>query len=208
MTLRRRLVAALAAAGLVLGGALVAVPAAAEIVGPGTPVFEITVDGEVHVQPGDSVFFFPSITRVGELDPDLAPASQIALKVTFPDTLEFVNGSCDAFVDADDIVHFPPYKGAQDPTYTFASGDECVVSGGLGDSVSAGGYIEFLSRAEEFFSAEPPLEELPHPRASCSRSSGPSCRTAIRPSRRKAVWETAAPKRPAQWSSTLPIWPG
>ena len=132
MTLRRRLAAALAAAGLVLGGALVAAPAAAEIVGPGAPVFEITVDGEDHVQPGESLSFFPSI-RGGRVGPRRAPASKIALKVTFPDTLEFLNGSCVAFVDADGLVHFPPYKGDQDPTYTLRVGGRVrPISGELG----------------------------------------------------------------------------
>ena len=63
----------------------------------------------------------------------------------------------------DDILYFPPYKGAQDPTYTFRVGGRVrPLSGGLGAERRAPEATSSSHhRAEEFFSAEPPFEELP-----------------------------------------------
>ena len=131
MTLRRRLAAALAAASLVLGGALVAPPAAAaaEIVGPGAPVFEIKVDGADHVQPGSEFRVRLEINRLQDIkvegeDEDVR--RQVALVISFPETVEFLTGDCTAYVMGGGGRVSADPKG-------FTTGDECILPGTVND---------------------------------------------------------------------------
>ena len=158
----RSLAASLATAALMLGAAVVAVPAGA-VAADDQAIFELNVNEEFHFQPGGTFSVGVSIWREGDLVPAPDPGSQIAVKVTFPEQLEFQGGSCVGFVSPGDVAHFPPDQGESDSDYTFESGDECIVEGGLGTSRHVQVYLDFSYRAAAFFHDDPNSDAVPPP---------------------------------------------
>ncbi|HEX5857339.1 MAG TPA: hypothetical protein VFY91_04445 [Microbacterium sp.] len=153
----RRLAATLAAAVLALGGALVAVPpaSAAATAGPAVlidaalvaePAFTIVPSGPERLQPGEAFDFFLEVTRDEDLSLD--DGSQIALTISYPETLAFRGGDCDAY-------YFASTEQLGSSPNGFASGDQCVVDGDIAADPSAYVSLSFVA-VEELTPTVPP----------------------------------------------------